>query len=202
MDTELLVGNRFEDGKRLIAELVRDGFDVAVAFWVKTHDEGLWSLYVGTTAADRQPKGDTYVRVFACLTRIPDPSIEFSDIKLISPTNPVARAAMAIRDRSPARIPIRFQGERLDKLAIEEAYIFPRAAGPMTRDQVMQTIVALMNRTGTLQPSNFTLRDGSAIQAIPISIDMKSPGAVYISLRDAGTGVDRMVLADDVANIQ
>jgi hypothetical protein len=202
MDTEVLVGNRFEDGKRLVAELVRDGIDVAVAFWVKTENEGLWYLYVGTSAADVQRIGDAYVPVYACLSRIPDSSIALSDIKLISPANPVARAAMVIRDRSAARIPIRFQGERLEKLAIEEAYIYPRVAGPMSRDEVLQTVIALMNRSGPLQSSKVTLHDGSVIQAVPVSIDMKSPGAVYISLRDAATGVDRMVSADDVANIQ
>ncbi len=35
MDTEILVGSQFDDGRRLVGQVVRDGFDVSVAFWVK-----------------------------------------------------------------------------------------------------------------------------------------------------------------------
>jgi hypothetical protein len=52
MDTELLVDNRIEDGQKLLAELLKAGFDVNVAFWVRTSEEGLWFLYIGSTSVE------------------------------------------------------------------------------------------------------------------------------------------------------
>ena len=40
MDYELLVDERIDDGRSLLAGLVEDGFDVTVAFWAKTSEEG------------------------------------------------------------------------------------------------------------------------------------------------------------------
>ena len=48
MDTELLVENKIEDGAALIRQLIRDQFEVRVAFWVKRTEEGLWYLYIAT----------------------------------------------------------------------------------------------------------------------------------------------------------
>ncbi|HUY32370.1 MAG TPA: hypothetical protein VMV69_06285 [Pirellulales bacterium] len=202
MDTELLVDDRIDDGRKLIAELVRDGFDVTAAFWIKTSEEGLWRLYIVSKSVDTAKIGEGYLPVYACLRRIPDPCIALSDIRLVNATNPIARDAITVRDRYPGRIPARFQGKRLGNLAIEEAYIYPPASGQMTRSEVLQTAAGLMNRTGALQPSIVTFRDGSSMQAIPVGIDMQSPGTVRVVLHDIAAGADRVVSADDVVNIQ
>ena len=57
MDTELLVENRIDDGQRLLIELVRDGFDVSAAAWLKTSEEGLWFLYIGSKSVDASENG-------------------------------------------------------------------------------------------------------------------------------------------------
>ncbi|MBI1900867.1 MAG: hypothetical protein HYS13_07120 [Planctomycetia bacterium] len=202
MDTELLVDERIEDGRRLIAQLVKDGFDVSVAFWVLTGEDQLWYLYIGSASADAKDIGSAYRRVYASLARLSKACVTFSEIKLISLTNTIARDAIAVRDRYPGRMATRFHGKQLGNLPIEEAYVYPRAVGPMTRNEVLQTVVGLMNRTGPLQPSIVTLYSGGAIKAIPVGVDMKSPGAVNIVLHDVVAGQDRVVSADDVANIQ
>jgi len=202
MDTEILVDNRIDDGRRLITELVRDGFDVTVAFWVRTSEEGLWVLYIGSTSVAAEKIGEAYGILYLSLHRIPDSGISLLDIKLVHATNPIAVAAKAIRDRYPGRVAIRSRGTRLGKLSVDEVYIYPAVTGPMTPDEVMQTVLRLMNRTGPVQPSVVTLRDGSAIQAIPMGIQMRQPGGVQIVLLDIATNTDRPVSADDVVNIQ
>jgi hypothetical protein len=72
----------------------------------------------------------------------------------------------------------------------------------MTIAQVLQTVLGLMNRTGILQPSSVTLRDGTTIQAIPTAIDMQTPGTVRITLTDISTGNNQVVSASDVTNIR
>jgi len=121
MDTELLVDNRIEDGQKLVAELVIAGFDVSVAFWVKTSEEGLWFLYIGSTSVEPSIIGDAYRTLYACLSKIPDPWVGMSEVKLIQASNPIAKDAMAARDRQPGHLLVRFQGKRLGNLSIEEA---------------------------------------------------------------------------------
>src|SRR5258708_2972103 len=76
VDTELLVDSRTEDGRKLLAELARAGFHVAVGFWVKTSEEGSWSLYIASDSFDPARVGDAYQTVYACLSRIPESSME------------------------------------------------------------------------------------------------------------------------------
>jgi hypothetical protein len=99
MDTEILVDNRIDDGRELVSELVRDGFDVAVAFWVKTSEEGLWFLYIGSTSVHAERLGNAYGAVYACLRRLPNPPFSLSEIKLVQAHNPIARDAIAARPR-------------------------------------------------------------------------------------------------------
>jgi hypothetical protein len=202
MDTELLVDNQIEDGRRIVAQLVDAAIDVTVAFWIKTSDEGLWFLYIGSKLLDSTTTSDAYRRVYSCLSQIPDVAVGLSEIKLVNPTSPIARDAIAIRDRRPARLPTRYHGNHLGNVSIEEAYIYPPATGPMTIAQVLQTVLGLMNRTGILQPSSVTLRDGTTIQAIPTAIDMQTPGTVRITLTDISTGNNQVVSASDVTNIR
>ena len=201
MDTELLVDNRIDDGRSLLAKLVGDGFDVTVAFWVKTSDEGLWFLYIGSTAAEAKLLGDAYQRVYACLSQLVSPSIELSDIKLIHSTSPIARDAVAVRDRLPARVPTKYLGKRLGNLSIEEAYIYPQSIGPMTRDEVLQTVVKLMSRAGAQQPSVVTLSDGTTITGVPTAITGQSRANVRVLFRD-DAGSEKAVSPEDVENIQ
>ena len=75
----------------------------------------------------------------------------------------------------------------------------------MTRDEVIQTVMELLKRSGRAQPVAITLADGSTKQAIPIGIQlqMQGPGrGLQIVLLDPGTGQSQAVVADEVTNIQ
>ena len=135
MDTEILVGSQFDDGRRLVGQVVRDGFDVSVAFWVKTSEEGLWHLYLASPSVDEGTLVEAYRKVYASLSKIPDSAVSISDIKLINDENPIAQDVIAIRDRYPARVPRRFRGKRIGNLSIVEAYIYP----PPVRLETVQT---------------------------------------------------------------
>lgn len=201
MDTELLVDDRIDDGAKLIAELVRDGFDVSVAFWVKSSEEGLWDLYIGSSALEARQIGDAARRVYACLNSIPDSSIEFSDIRLVPASSSAAQDAIAIRDKRATRIATRFHGTRLGDLSLEEAYIYPQDVGAMTSAAVLQKVAALMGRAGAIPVSTVILRDGTTIRAIPVRIDRSATGDVQIELRDSVSGTSQMVSANEVSTI-
>jgi hypothetical protein len=127
MAAELLAASQIEDGKRIIDQLVRDGFEVTVAFWVKTGEEGLWRLYIASPLVDDQRPGKAAPAFYDSLSKIPDSSVQFSEIRLVNAANPMARNAIALRDRHPAKIPDRYQGKRLDDLSIDESFIYQKS---------------------------------------------------------------------------
>src|SRR5262249_54207691 len=109
--------------------------------------------------------------------------------------------ALALRERNLARLPVRYRGKRLGDLPIEEAYIYPKT-GPMTRDEVLSTVIALMNRRGRIQPSTVTFSDGTAKEAIPTGIQLHPIGGLQIVLLEPGTGQSQAVETDEVVNIE
>ncbi|HEY7424546.1 MAG TPA: hypothetical protein VH682_09985 [Gemmataceae bacterium] len=129
MDTELLVEDHIEDGGKLLAELVRSGFDVTVAFWIRS-EEGRWSFYIGSNAMEPDKIGNAYGPLYACLSRISASSMILSEIKIVHASNPIAKDAIAVRDRHLGRFPIHYRGKQLGNLAIEEAYIYPPPPTP------------------------------------------------------------------------
>jgi hypothetical protein len=200
MDYELLVDESIEDGKSIVAELVRDGFDVTVAFWLKTGDEGLWFLYIGSTSVRAMSLADAYRVVYNVVRRIPNVRVSISDIKIVDADNPVAKHAVEIRDRHAARLSTRYKGKKLGDMDIEEAYIYPSTGG-MTLSEVLQTVTGLMNRTGSLAPSLITLRDGTQFRAIPVGIQMNLPGPIDVEFRDLSGQSDRSIPVGDIVTI-
>jgi hypothetical protein len=135
MDTEVLVENRIVDGQKLIRELIRSGFDVSVAFWVRLSESEIWVLYIGSKSLSPDRLGDAYGPLYSCLNRIPNVTITLSDIHVIPVSSPVAKAAIALRDRNRKRDPARYDGKRLGDLDIEEAWIYPEPLPwPMRQD--------------------------------------------------------------------
>jgi hypothetical protein len=130
MDTELLVESHIDDGQRLVEQLVRDDFEISVAFWVKTSEEGLWHLYIASPSVDEDKLGEAYRKLYASLAKISDSTVSPSDIKLINDANAISRDVLAIRDRYPAKIPTRFRGKRIGNVSIVEAYIYPTPMRP------------------------------------------------------------------------
>src|SRR6266849_668788 len=124
MAKELLVEGQI-DGQKLINQLVRDGFPVAVAFWAKTSEEGFWHLYIASPSVDAERIGPAYGLLYESMRKIPSPWVEFSRIRLLNPANPIAQEAIAVRDHIPGRSPRRHHGKRLADLAIDEAYLYP-----------------------------------------------------------------------------
>jgi hypothetical protein len=204
MVTSLLVGgDRIENGRKLITGLVRDGLDVAVAFWVGMGERGPWHLYIASRHIVPGRLGDIPQRIYEQLKRIANPAVEFSQVRLIPATDPAARDAIEHRDRQlGSSRPVEVFGH-LGDLAVEWAYIYERISAALTREEVIQKVVSLMDRSGPQQPSKVTLRGGTVIQGIPVGLLMQAPGGeIVVSILDTTTGTPDYIPATDVANIE
>jgi hypothetical protein len=131
MDTEVLVDDQIDDGQLLVEQLIKDNFNVSVAFWVKTNEDAAWQLYLAFPEGASDKSTEAYRKVYYSLDSISPVSISNSDISIINDNNPIAQAAIEQRDRLPARIPSKYFGKRLGPLAIKEAYIYPKLEPPV-----------------------------------------------------------------------
>ena len=204
MGAELLVDRRIEAGRDLVAAMAATGFDMSVAFWVKTAGEGLWFLYIGSESVAPGTVGDAYVTLGDCLFKVPDPEVEFSQVRIVEAQNPIARAAMQARDRRSGRPLVRIRDDQLGDLAVAEAYIYPRIGGPMTPLEILQAVFEITNQPAgaVVHPSVLTLRDGTKVTACIDGFQLKLPGELTIDATDAVSKLPRQIAGADLMNIQ
>jgi hypothetical protein len=131
MDTELLVDDQIADGKSLIEQLIKDNFNVSVAFWIKATDDGSWQLHIASPDVNEEKPSEAYQKVYNSLDAISSGTISALDINLINSENPNAKGAIEHRNRVHARKGVRYYGKKLGNLAVKEAYIYQELEIPV-----------------------------------------------------------------------
>jgi hypothetical protein len=126
MDQAALVGrDQIDDGFKLVEQLVQNHFDVVAAFWLKDSEEGQQFLYIASKSVDEHGKNKAYRDVHHAMQQLPALSLDYFDVKLISPSDPLAKAVLDLYARYPAKIPTWIRGQRLGDVTVEEAYVYP-----------------------------------------------------------------------------
>jgi hypothetical protein len=209
MDSNTLVDFQINAGERLIVQLLRDGFKVEAAFWLKTAEEGIWFLYIASPIVEEKGLAGAYRVLQLSHQRLQGIPLSLSDIKLVGKDNPITRDVLAILARFPGVMATRFGGKQLGDVSIEEAYIYPaflfsaQGSGPMTQDEVFRELFRLMNRgPGIVPPSKITLKDGSTFTGVPFSIQSGSHRPMVIQFVAEGELAPRVVGLDEIASIQ
>ena len=131
MDTDTLVENLIDDGRKLVEELPQRGFDVTAAFWLQASEDGKWYFYIVSPVVDADGLANAYRRLHPLVRAMAQPFwIDPLEIKLVGPNNPIARDVLAIHNPSPRpRVtPIRWDGKKLGNVSIEGAYLYPLPA--------------------------------------------------------------------------
>jgi hypothetical protein len=131
VDTTTLVDELIEDGRKIVEQLPQDGFEVTAAFWLKAAEDGQWYFYIVSPVAESERLSDAYRRLHTLVRRMPQPlRIDPLEVKLIGPSNPIAKDVLAIHNRaSGAKVsPIRWGGKQLGNVSVEEAYLYPLPA--------------------------------------------------------------------------
>jgi hypothetical protein len=127
MDTDSLVKDLLDGGRRFLEELSRLAFEVTAAFWLKLSEDGKWYFYLVSPVVDAEGLIQAYQRLHPLVRAMPQPcSIDPLDITLIGPSNPIARDVLAFQARAPRpRVsPFRWRGTWLGSKSIEGAYLY------------------------------------------------------------------------------
>jgi len=206
VDQGSLVEEQIGDGRRFVERFAADGNPVSAAFWIKTAEEGIWFLYVATDMFDRHGPAAAYRAVHSSLQKLGKSSVSSSEIKVISANNPMARDVLALMTRAPERLATRRGSRTLGLVAVEEIYIYPphvfafTQANPMTSNDVMREITQIMNR-GNFQPSRVTLKDGTAFNGVPFSMEMRPQRMIEVRFIAEGELTPRVLPLDQIASI-
>lgn len=128
MDTVTLVNDMIGDGQKVVERLVRDGFEVTTAFWLKDAENGQWYFYVASPVVEQERLPRGYSRLHTIIRRMPQTHcIDPLEVKLVGRDEPITKDVLAVHQRSPgpAVCPIRWGGTRLGNVSVEGAYLYP-----------------------------------------------------------------------------
>jgi hypothetical protein len=131
VDTNTLVSDLIDDGRKIVEQLPQEGFDVTAAFWLKAADDGQWYFYIVSPVAESERLNDAYRRLYTIIRQVCRPLwLDPLEVKLIGPSNPIAKDVLAIHNHAPGQrgCPIRWGGKQLGKVPVEEAYLYPLPA--------------------------------------------------------------------------
>jgi len=120
-----LVEQEIKDVPKLIDQLKRDNFDVKAAFWYYRSEADKWYLYLVSDAV-HQKNGifESYMVVNQTIRRMTDLEIDPSQVTLVAPDNPIAKAIMDFQSGQHVRPMKRIWGMRLGDVHIESAYLY------------------------------------------------------------------------------
>ena len=125
MDRTTLVTEQRDDGQRLLDELIRNGFDVQAAAWIKASDDSRWSFFIASQAVDDKGFFQAYRDVQRIIRGTSNLSVGPFDVKLLSASHPLVADVQRIYQRFPAPLQTQFGGSELGKMSIEDALIYP-----------------------------------------------------------------------------
>ncbi len=124
MDQEPLVREWIDAAKKFLDELDKLQ-PVRAAFWLKQDEDTRWYLYVATDKLRNGSFAADYEVVGKASDAVDDPNFDLFRVKLIGLKDPLARAALAMYERYPSRIPIFRWGEQFGKTYVEGLYLYP-----------------------------------------------------------------------------
>ncbi len=125
MDQIVLVNEQLEGGRRLLADLVKDGLVITAACWTQTSDDGQWYLYIVAPLVDRAGSGKAYRRLNPLLWERPNTyGVDPFEIKFIGLKEPLAQGILEHQRQHPGRPGGLFRGARLGTVGVEGAYFY------------------------------------------------------------------------------
>jgi hypothetical protein len=124
MDQEPLVIEQIDAGRKFL-DVFEKYAPVRVAFWLKPSEDAGWYLHVASERIDFENLPRAYTEVLRMAQEVVDPNFDPFRVKLIGADDPLARAALDVYRRYPARIPTRFQGRVFGGMNVEGVYIYP-----------------------------------------------------------------------------
>jgi hypothetical protein len=208
MAQETLVKEHIEHGWNLAVEFNRQVASVNTAFWARTNEEQKWYLYLVTGAVDAKGLSGAYRAVLAVYEKMPRSALSRFDVKLISPNEFISGwVSFKLNDaRFLNTVVTCIQPPIPGNIHVDAIYVYPPLPQlqpgviSMTHDEVKKTVLDLLNRKGSPQPSTVKLQDGSSFQGVPFGIEV-SNDLMNVKFIDDVSHLPRIVPVDQIVSI-
>jgi hypothetical protein len=206
MDSGELVDWQIEAGRRLLAQLTRDGFEVAAAFWVKTAEEGVWFLYIVSPLVEQTGLAVTYRSLLASLQKLEGTPISFSDVRLTGTSSKIAQDALMIIAKKVGKSVTRYDAKQLGDMSTDEVFFYPRhfynteEGQRIHKEEIIRDLTKnLMRGPGIFAPNRITLKDGSSFLGFLTTLHVNSEGEASAEFMEQGKEDRRHVTVDEIA---
>ncbi len=84
-----------ESGRRLIAELLGEGFAIRVAFWAKMTESDDWYLYLASPFVDEKGQASSYLLIDRLLRKSPELGFDPIDVKVLRTDDSITERVLA-----------------------------------------------------------------------------------------------------------
>ncbi len=124
-----LVDADMKAGEALLSKLDEIKFDVRAAFWFYMPDSEEWRLIFASPAVDKKGPKEAYEKVQSQLPELKeeleqDYELSLQNISVVSPNDDLVKLLKAAIKTGPGVSPIRFTGNVINNVFIEDAYIY------------------------------------------------------------------------------
>ena len=202
MDHEILVEEVIEEGRRLIERISEEPLPIEVAAWIKQRESRVWTIHIGASSPRLKDAGESARVVLRALAKMTDPSICLIDIELRDMSNIVPADLLKIRDRYPSMVATKLKTKRkIGNIETRGLYLYPANFELPSPNEIVHSVLQLLDRRGSASPSLVTFKDGSKIHAVPVGIRLNTPEGARIDWQDVVTSRERSVAADEVVSI-
>jgi hypothetical protein len=124
MDKPTLVEADLNAGKKLLALLDKARLNVKAAFWLYVPEADEWRLFFALPVVARKGPKEAYEKVQAYLEQLGTRELSLKNVSLVSPKDNMVRLLESAMKTGPGISGIRFTGNVIDNVLIEDAYIY------------------------------------------------------------------------------
>lgn len=122
MVNSTLVETQIRAGADLIGSLDKRGFVVSSAFWYLDNEEQGWRLILAMPAVEREGAHAVYRKIQTTVGSLS--SISLLDVSVVSPKEPLVQLMNRAIHTGPGITNMRFTGNTISGVLIEDAYIY------------------------------------------------------------------------------
>lgn len=125
MDKPTLVDPDKKAGEALLKKLDGIDFDVKAAFWLYLSEPNEWRLFFASPVVDKKGPKEAYETVQSHLEKLKERyELSLQNISLISSNDKLVKLLKAAIKTGPGVSNIRFTGNVINNVFIEDAYIY------------------------------------------------------------------------------
>lgn len=124
MDPNTLVELQIRDVPNLVDQLTREKMEVKAAFWYYRSEADQWFLYLVSDIVDQNGLRAAYTILGRAISQLPNLLIDRFAVKVVSPSDPIAKAVLDFRSKRHAQMPTWVHSANLGDVYIEHAYIY------------------------------------------------------------------------------